>query len=117
MSEFPPPTKLWTYDYIVGPFKELLVLRGVGEKRAKSFLAEDRLIHGSENGGTTGRWCDGHEFWQATIASTGQKGLFFSGESIGELCTMLSEQCEQVLKAKIQPGGLYSSEQQRQVFS
>jgi len=105
-SRFPAPTKLWTYDYIVGPFKEKLVYSGVGEKRAKSFLSEESLIHGSDNGGTATRWSRGHEFWQATIASTGQQGLFFSGEDVTELCQMLSEQCEQVHISKIRPGDL-----------
>lgn len=103
-SEFPAPTKLWHYDYIVLQWKTAIVQSGIGERRAKSFLSELSLIHGSENGGVETRWSGKHELWIGIVAATGHKAIFFSGDSIDELCNILAEQVDQVSKGKIRPG-------------
>lgn len=103
-SRFPAPTKLWPFNYITGAWKDYIVTRGVGKDRAKRFLADEWLVNGSEHGGIETHWSDPHEFWEAAIATTSQKGFFFSGEAVDELCNMLAEQCEQVQKPSIKPG-------------
>lgn len=107
-SEYPPPTKLWQYDYITIHWKDAIVYSGIGEKRAKSFLSELSLVNGSENGGVETRWSGCHELWEGTVEATGHKAIFFSGDSIDELCNLLAEQVDQVPKGKIKPGGLGS---------
>ena len=104
VCKFAPPSKLWPYDYITQAWKDLLNFKGVGDKRIKSFLSEEKLVNGSSNGGVETRWSEGQEFWEAIIQASGQKGFFFSGEAIDELCNMLAEQCEQVAKSAIKPG-------------
>lgn len=104
--EFPPPKKLWPYDYIVEHWKRVLVFKGVGDARAKAFLAEEGLLHGSEYADIESRWSQGHEFWEATIAATGQQAMFFSHDSITELQELLTHQCEQVTKGAIALGKL-----------
>lgn len=98
------PTKLWAYDYITGSWKDYIVFRGIGDRRAKSFLSEENLVNGSEDAGMNTLWSDGHTFWEGVIEATGQKGIFFSGEAIDELCNLLCEQVIQTEKAVIKPG-------------
>lgn len=97
------PTKLWAYDYITGSWKDSIVFRGIGDRRAKSFLSEENLVNGSEDAGMNTLWSDGHTFWEGVIEATGQKGIFFSGEAIDELCNLLCEQVIQTEKAVIKP--------------
>lgn len=59
--QFDPPSKIWHYDYIMSGWKDFLVFKGIGEKRAKSFLSESSLVNGSDNGGVETRWSGTHE--------------------------------------------------------
>lgn len=102
-SHFKPPQRLYTYDYITGPWLRQLVFAGIGDRRTKSFLSEESLVNGSANGGVATRWSKGQELWEGTIHATGIRQLFFSGDSIDELCNILAEQVDQVPKANTKP--------------
>lgn len=102
-SHFKPPQRLYTYDYITGPWMKQLVFVGIGDRRAKSFLSEESLVNGSQHGGVATRWSQVQEFWEGVIEATGTRQLFFSGDSIDELCNMLAEQVDQVPKANTKP--------------
>lgn len=83
-----------------------LVFVGIGDKRSKAFLTEEALVNGSIYGEVATRWSQGQEFWEGTIEATGTRQLFFSGDSIDELCNMLAEQVTQVPKANTKPSEL-----------
>lgn len=102
-SHFKPPQRLYTYDYITGPWMKQLVFGGIGDKRTKAFLTEESLVNGSQYGGVATRWSQGQEFWEGIIEATGTRQLFLSGDSIDELCNMLAEQVDQVPKANTKP--------------
>ena len=102
-SHFKPPQRLYTYDYITGPWMKQLVFAGIGDRRAKSFLSEESLVNGSQHGGVATRWSQVQELWEGVIEATGTRQLFFSGDSIDELCNMLAEQVDQVPKANTKP--------------
>ncbi|KAK9899299.1 hypothetical protein P389DRAFT_209273 [Cystobasidium minutum MCA 4210] len=102
-SHFKPPQKLYTFDYITGPWLKQLVFAGIGDRRVKSFLSEEALVNGSVNGGVATRWSQCQELWEGTIEATGSRQLFFSSDSIDELCNMLAEQVDQVPKSNTKP--------------
>jgi hypothetical protein len=107
-SHFKPPTKLYTFDYITGPWLKQLVFAGIGDRRVKSFLSEESLVNGSIHGGVATRWSQCQELWEGAIEATGSGHLFFSGDSIDELCNMLAEQVDQVPKSNTKPSMLSS---------
>jgi hypothetical protein len=106
-SHFKPPSRVYPYDYITGAWLKQIAFAGIGDKRVKSFLSEEALINGSENGGVATRWSEGHEFWEGVIDSTGVHYFFFSGDSIDELCNILAEQVDQVPKANLKPSSSF----------
>lgn len=79
-------------------------MKGIGAHRVKSFLSVSGLVNGSEHGEGLDRWGEPHEFWEGTIASTGYKAIFFSGDSIDALVVLLAEQVDQVPMHKLEPG-------------
>lgn len=105
-SHFKPPQRLYTFDYITGPWLKQLVFAGIGDRRVKSFLSEESLVNGSINGGVPTRWSQGQELWEGAIQATGSRQLFFSSDSIDELCNMLAEQVDQVPKSNTKPSML-----------
>ena len=103
VARWPLPTRLWPYDYVVEEWPAILRSRGIGERRIKAFFTEEYIVNGSDLGGVDTHWSDGQELWEAEIAATGQKRIFFSGHAIDELVNILSEQCTQTSKASIKP--------------
>lgn len=102
-SLFKPPQRLYTYDYITGPWMRQIAFAGIGDRRTKAFLTEEALVNGSIYGEVATRWSQGQEFWEGIIQATGTRQLFFSADSIDELCNMLAEQVTQVPKANTKP--------------